>query len=127
MNDKEVIGYLERFQNPEPWEMKITDKAYEALEIAINRMKSPIKKEFAVNLNDYVKVKPTDCGKEIYYHKNDKVNKIYGRRVIKPSFPRVDSEGYTKFQLWDFINIYGNYMDICDENVIDPLDIIVCK
>lgn len=127
MNDKEVIGYLERLQEPEPWEPKLSDKAYEALEIAIDRMNSPIKKEFAVNLNDLVKVKLTDWGKEIYYHKNDKVNKTFGRRVIKPSFPRVDSEGYAKFQLWDFINIYGNYMGICDENVIEPLDIIVCK
>lgn len=35
MENKEAIEMLERFQNPEPWEPQITNRAYEALEMAI--------------------------------------------------------------------------------------------
>ena len=36
-----------------------------------------------INLNEWVKVKLTDHGKEIYYHRYDEVNKRL-QRPIKP-------------------------------------------
>ena len=80
--------------------------------------------EVRINLNEFVKVKLTDLGKDIYYHQFDEMNKQWGRIICKPSFPKEDAEGYTKFQLWDFIEIYGEYFGMTKPNVIEPLDII---
>ena len=80
--------------------------------------------EVRINLNEFVKVKLTDLGKDIYYHQFDKMNQQWGRIVCKPSFPKEDAEGYTKFQLWDFIEIYGKHIGMTKPNVIEPLDII---
>lgn len=81
-----------------------------------------------ININEYVKVKLTDYGKEIFYHQYDNFNKTYGKEIIKPRYPEVDSDGYTSFQLWDFMNIYGKYFDMgihTDmQNVIEPLEIV---
>lgn len=79
---------------------------------------------FTVNLNDTVKVKLTDVGKHIYYHRYDTLNWEAGRQICEPKFPNVDSEGYTSFQLWDFINLYGNHIFMGYPNVIEPLDIL---
>ena len=49
-----------------------------------------------INLNDFVRVKLNDYGKEIFYHQFDELNKKSGREVIKPYFPKVDDKGYTK-------------------------------
>lgn len=79
-----------------------------------------------INLNDFVKVKLTDYGKEIYYHKNDDFNEYlekYGLEPVEPHFPKVDEEGKSKFQLWDFMKIYGNCMGLAKPNVIEPLDL----
>ncbi len=79
-----------------------------------------------INLNDFIKVKLTDYGKEIYYHKDDDFNAYLSKRgleLFKPHFPKVDEDGKTKFQLWDFMKIYGNYMGLGKPNVIEPLDL----
>lgn len=77
-----------------------------------------------ININEYVKVKLTDYGKDIFYHQYDNLNKTYGKEIIKPSYPKVDSDGYTSFQLWCFINLYGRYIDMGLQNVIEPLEIV---
>lgn len=82
------------------------------------------KKEYTINLNEHIKVKLTDYGKEVYYHQFDHINNRYGREVCKPFTPRVDEDGYTSFQLWEFIHIYGPYISVGFKKVIDPLDII---
>lgn len=81
-----------------------------------------------INLNDFVKVKLTDLGKDIYYHRFDTVNEIIikrGGNPITPHMPKVDSEGKTKIQLWDFITLYGGYIGMAKPNVIEPLDLEV--
>lgn len=81
-----------------------------------------------LNLNCVIKVKLTDYGKDIFYHQYDELNKYViknSRNFIKPRFPDVDSEGYTKFQLWDFMHIYGKYMMLAEPNVIEPLNIYI--
>lgn len=80
-----------------------------------------------INLNDHIKVKLTDLGKDIYYHRYDEFNKlygIYGREVLKPIFPEEDENGYTKFHLWEFIELYGEHIGMAKPQVIYPLEII---
>lgn len=38
ISTQQAIEMLERFQNPEPWEPEITDRAYEALQMAISAL-----------------------------------------------------------------------------------------
>lgn len=76
----------------------------------------------AINLNEHVKVKLTDYGKDIYYHQYDHINQY--REIIAPHFPEEDSEGYSVFQLWDFMRLYGEYMSPSSKPVIKPLEII---
>lgn len=77
-----------------------------------------------INLNELIKVKLTDWGKEIYYHQYDRTNQIAGREICKPRFPREDENGYTEFQLWCFIELYGMHMGMALPNVIEPLEIV---
>ena len=80
-----------------------------------------------INLNEWVKVKLTDYGKEIYYHKDDVLNewlKRQGKKPFEPHFPKEDEEGYTKFQLWHFMEIYGKHLGLAKPNVILPLEIV---
>lgn len=77
-----------------------------------------------INLNEPIKVKLTDLGKEIYYHQYDRTNQIAGREICKPRFPREDENGYTEFQLWCFIELYGMHMGMTLPNVIEPLEIV---
>ena len=77
-----------------------------------------------INLNEPIKVKLTDWGKEIYYHQYDRINQIAGREVCKPSFPKEDKNGYTEFQLWCFMELYGEYIGMALPNVIKPIEIV---
>ena len=80
--------------------------------------------EVRIKLNEVVKVKLTDLGKDIYYHQFDELNQRCGRIVCKPSFPKEDAEGYTEFQLWNFIETYGKHIGMAKSNVIKPLEIV---
>lgn len=77
-----------------------------------------------INLNDTVKFKLTDYGKEVWFHQFDELNELAGIEVIKPSFPREDEDGYTSLQLWCFIHLYGEHIHIGAKNVIEPLELI---
>ena len=77
-----------------------------------------------INLNEPIKVKLTDWGKEIYYHQYDRTNQIAGREICKPKFPKEDENGYTEFQLWCFMELYGECMGMTLPNVIEPLEIV---
>lgn len=77
-----------------------------------------------INLNDTVKFKLTDYGKDIWYHQYDNLNRVAGKEVIKPSYPKVDEDGYTSMQLWCFMELYGPHIRWNAKNVIEPLDLI---
>lgn len=79
-----------------------------------------------INLNETIKVKLTPYGAEIYYKQFDELNKQYGREICKPHMPRIDKDGYTEFQLWHFIELYGQHIGVGKPNVIEPLDIVYC-
>lgn len=73
------------------------------------------------NLNDYVKVKLTPCGVNIYYHQYDDTNEYilsHGGEPLERRMPRIDKDGFTEFQLWEFIRLFGNYIGPCNESVI---------
>ena len=76
-----------------------------------------------INLNEQIKVKLTDYGRDIFYHRHDEFNKRFSF-LLPPHYPEVDENGYSTFQLWDFMNIYGEYINIGSRNVVQPLEII---
>ena len=91
-------------------------------ELESKEMEKPAK----INLNEIVKVKLTPYGAEIYYKQFDELNKQRGREICKPHMPRIDKDGYTEFQLWHFIELYGEHIGMCKPNVIEPLEIVYC-
>lgn len=80
--------------------------------------------EVRINLNEPIKVKLTDLGKEIYYHQYDELNRTVGWIVCNPSFPKEDADGYTEFQLWHFMELYGHHIGMAKPGVIKPLEIV---
>lgn len=74
-----------------------------------------------INLNETIKVKLTPFGVDIYYHRFDSLIERLKRKGIKMperQMPAIDDEGYTKFQLWNFIELYGEHIGLCKANVI---------
>ena len=80
-----------------------------------------------VNLNDYVNFKLTDRGKDIYFHQYDDLNEYLkqktGQKPFSQQMPEVDNDGYTKMQLWAFIELYGKHIGMTKPNVIEPLNL----
>lgn len=80
-----------------------------------------------ININDMVKVKLTDFGKEIWYHQNDKINKwaeTYGSKIrLEPVIPVVDKDGWMTEQLWVLMNVFGEHIyngsKLCFETTIE--------
>lgn len=81
-----------------------------------------------LNLNNYVRVKLTDHGKDIYYHQFDLLiehMKARGLCPISPSYPKVDKNGYSAMQLWCFIELYGPHIGMGKPNVIEDLNLYI--
>lgn len=81
-----------------------------------------------LNLNQFVRVKFTDLGKDIYYHQFDvliEAMKARGVSPISPSYPPVDKDGFSTMQLWCFIELYGPHIGMCKPNVIEDLYIYI--
>lgn len=81
-----------------------------------------------LNLNNIIRVKLTDLGKDIYYHQFDDLNEWItnrGRKPLERIYPKVDDEGYSEFQLWHFMKLYGPYMEMAAPNVVEPLNIYI--
>lgn len=91
---------------------------------AIRELSSAQSEPIRINLNESIKVKLTDWGKEIYYHQYDRINQIAGKEICKPQLPKEDENGYTEFQLWCFIELYGEHIGMALPNVIEPLEIV---
>ena len=58
------------------------------------------------NINDEIQVKLNDKGREIYLHAFDD---DVPERV---SLPEEDAEGYSKFQMWVFMQIFGPHINM---------------
>ena len=80
-----------------------------------------------INLNNKVKVKLTSLGVKIHFDHYNKVNEEYQKQIVKMTYcmPVIDEEGYTEYQLWEFMNIFGNHLYNGSENVIFPIEIMV--
>ena len=102
----------------------LDDDSKDTVVRVIEQLPSAHPEPIRINLNEPVKVKLTDWGKEIYYHQYDRINQIAGREICKPKFPKEDENGYTEFQLWCFIELYGEHIGMALQNVIEPLEII---
>lgn len=76
-----------------------------------------------INLNDMIKVKLTDYGRDIYYHQYDCLDGVVPYNPHK--YPEVDEDGYTRMQLWSFIELYGPHISMTQPKVIDPIEIII--
>ncbi len=77
-----------------------------------------------LNLNDKVKVKLTPLGADIYYHQFDKVSekiKLVCDEPLEPRMPKIDKDGFTEFQLWHFIKLYGEHIGTGSPNVISDI------
>ena len=64
--------------------------------------------DFKFNVNHYVKVKLTEYGKDVF------------KRKSYFKLKKEDEDGYTEFQLWDFMSIFGSEMRITLQNM--PFD-----
>lgn len=65
-----------------------------------------------LNLNSTIKFRLNDRGMDIYYHHTDELNRWLVRRGCKPldqHFPKVDKDGFSSFQLWEFMSIFGEH------------------
>ena len=65
-----------------------------------------------LNLNSAIGFRLNDRGKDIYYHKDDKLNEYIvsqGGEPLERRYPDVDENGISWFQLWQFMDIFGNH------------------
>ena len=77
-----------------------------------------------INLNDTVKFRLTDYGKDIFYHRFDEVNtkiRKRGGKLIEPNMPKVDSDGYTRMQLWQFMELFGPHTGMAMKTTLSLL------
>jgi hypothetical protein len=71
-----------------------------------------------INLNQKVKVKLNPTGKDIYFHKNDWLMELFLKTdgfcpdYLCREYPKEDSSGYSSFQLWELMNIYGKHISM---------------
>ena len=80
-------------------------------------MKHPKNKIYAnVNLNNYVKVKLTKFGLDVLIKHYNK----YGiTAFLKKEIEDMGKDGEHKFQLWDFMQIFGEHLYLGAENVVE--------
>ena len=81
-------------------------------------------KNINFNLNSYVKVKLNDKGRNIYYHRNDNLGEEFLRKC-PPDYPEEDNDGYTKFQMWELMILYGNHMNFGHDTPFETMWVIL--
>ena len=75
------------------------------------------------NLNDPVKVKLTPKGRNILVKRHNRFI-ITTKEEVKKMHP-VDDEGYTVFQLWNLMQIFGEHIYMGDTNPPFEMNIII--
>lgn len=79
-----------------------------------------------VNINDVIKVKLTDLGKEIVQKNFDELQAWYPTIPLQTIYP-IDDDGYTEFQLWAFMSIFGEHLYNGAPQIIENNEIIFCE
>ena len=84
--------------------------------------------EIRINLNESIKFKLTDHGKDIYYHQHDDLIKFLRKKGINAdrlqTYPSVDKDGYSTAQLWHLMSTYSPKIFMGAPIVVEPLEII---
>ena len=84
-----------------------------------------------LNLNSIIKVKLTVEGMKIYI---EHIEKDYNNTIkmfpntkiyLKKDLPIPDSDGYYSFMLWEFMNIFGSYMEMGMKSYIEYNNIYI--
>ncbi len=73
-------------------------------------------------------MKLTPLGADIYYHQFDEVSKkieLVNGRPLEPRMPKIDKDGFTEFQLWHFIELYGKHIHIGSPDVISDISFYI--
>lgn len=87
--------------------------------------------EVKININDKIKVRLSAYGVDLFSKRYFDINRLsddlYGRRLVVNTMPEIDSDGYTQFQLHDFMALYGQHMVMGGKAVLNDMNIIVCK
>lgn len=72
----------------------------------------------SMNINDIIKVKLTDKGKEIIQKDYARLISLYPTLDIKPCYVE-DEDGYIEFQMWDFMRLYGSHFYVgCPQLIV---------
>lgn len=81
---------------------------------------------FTYNINDRIKVKLTEHGKTILGHElADTMSMLNTLKFFEDYAPyHEDEDGYIKFQLWDFMRIFGSYFSLGSPLIIEHNEII---
>ncbi len=81
-------------------------------------------KEIEFNLNDYIKVKLTDKGQQFLKDRHDRLYETIAKH--KDFVPAVvDADGYSKWQAWHFMSIFGERMHMGMQPLVSP-NIKIC-
>ncbi len=83
-----------------------------------------IMREVRISLNESVRFKLTDAGREIYRHQYDDVISLHPQIGIKPPEPKLESEGYASMQLHQFMYAFGPHLIPGKPTPIERLQII---
>lgn len=70
-----------------------------------------------LNLNETVKFKLTERGKELYREHFSHLPDCFEQPE-----PRIDEDGFTEMQLWMFMEMFGEHMSVWKPNEIEPLE-----
>lgn len=81
--------------------------------------------EFDVNINDFVKVRLTELGRDILLDDLSKVYPNLKRENLWEVSPyHIDDDGYLKIQFWNFMSIFGSHFWNGAPQVIEHNEII---
>ena len=81
-----------------------------------------------LNLNSTIGFRLNDRGKDIYYHKYDELNEYIvslGGEPLERRYPDVDENGISWFQLWQFMNVFGNHIGLGKPEFWNELSIYI--
>lgn len=77
-----------------------------------------------INLNQRIKVKLTNLGREHLKERYENYNSVL---IAKQTPPKMDKEGFTEFPLWEFMFEFGNNMYVGAQNIIEDNNIYLTE
>lgn len=89
----------------------------------LNLNKPQEEQKNGINFNDWIKVKLTEHGKDIHRRYNQHFADVMKMKNVVIE-PKTGKDGYTKYQLWQFIELFGKYIGMGEDAVIMPLVIV---